>query len=805
MIPRDLRLPPEHLFPADEWQITEAGFTPEWLGNAETIFSLSNGYIGIRGTSDEGRPAVEAGTFINGFHETWPIVHAETAYGFARTGQTIVSAPDATMMKLYVDDEPLFLSDARVTAYQRSLDFRDGVLRRDLTWASPGGKQVEVRSTRLVSLVHRHLGAVDFEVTVDQDAPVVLSSQLLNRQDAHGSDEPRNNNDHDPRRARAFQHRVMQATDRANRDLRLATGYRTANSRMTMGVAVDHVVETDNAWTAHTSWDEDLSKIVFTIDAKAGIPIRITKFFSYHTAHAVPAAELVERCSWTLDRAIDQGFGALGRAQRNYLDEFWSRADVLVEGPDRIQQAIRWNIFQLCQASARAETQGIPAKGLTGQSYEGHYFWDTEIYVHPFLSYTDPRITRNLLRFRHAMLDHARDRAREMSENGALFPWRTINGEEASSYYAAGTAQYHIDADIAHSIKRYVEVSGDRALLKEIGAEILVETARMWAGLGFFSPTTGAFHIHGVTGPDEYTTAVNDNAFTNLMARSNLRYAAEVVSWLRDDDPTAYRHLAHVTELAPEETAAWEHAADMMYVPYQTERGIHPQDANFLEKEVWDFANTPRDRYPLLLHYHPLVIYRHQVIKQADVVLAMVLLGDEFSLEQKRRNFDYYDPLTTGDSSLSACVQSILAAEIGYEEKALEYFQYALLMDLADIAGNVVDGVHIASTGGVWMSLVYGFGGLRDFHGELEFDPRLPRLWERLSFQLRFHGRVIDVVLTHDTFVFTLLEGPDLEICVQDAQLVLRSGTTTTVAARSEHARAQATQPREDDPSVVGV
>lgn len=755
----------------------ETGFDEDWMGNAETIFALSNGFLGVRGTFEEGRPAIETATFCNGFHETWPIVHAEEAYGFARTGQTMVNVPDSTLVKLYVDDEPLYLPTARLTEYERKLDFRTGVLSRDMNWSSPAGKQVRIKSRRLVSMEHRHLGAISYEITVDTDAPVLISSQLLNRQDSQALDEPKNGNgDKDPRRARIFAHRVLNAHSHVEKNFRICTGYRTTNSRMTLGAGIDHVIDTDNPWRSSSSWTEDLGKIVFTIDARAGEPIHITKFFTYHTSRGVPPAELVDRCTRSLDRALRDGYGALERSQHAFLDRFWERADVVVDAEPRVQQAIRWNVFQICQASARAETTGIPAKGLTGQAYEGHFFWDTEVYVAPFLTYTEPRITRNLLRFRHSMLDKARERAAELSESGALFPWRTINGEEASSYYAAGTAQYHIDADIAYAIKKYVEVRGDTDFLAEVGGEILVETARLWTDLGFFSPDTGAFHIHGVTGPDEYTTVVNDNFFTNMMARSNLRYAVKVARWLKEERKDAYSHLIHETALTEEEVLNWERAAEAMYIPFDESRGIHPQDDNFLEKEVWDFANTPTTKYPLLLHYHPLVIYRHQVIKQADVALALVLLGNEFSLEEKRRNFDYYDPLTTGDSSLSACVQSILAAEIGYEQKALEYFQYALLMDLANVAGNVVDGAHVASTGGVWMALTYGFGGMRDFEGKLSFDPRLPSTWGRLRFPLRFHESYLEVDLTHDTYTFEVTEGEPLQISVCNREFELKPG-----------------------------
>ena len=782
MIPRELRLPPEHLFPADEWSICEQGHTRDWMGNAETIFSLSNGFLGVRGTFEEGRPAIEPGTFINGFHETWPIVHAEEAFGFARTGQTIVNAPDATVIKLYVDDEPLFLPTARLTDYQRSLDFREGVLVRDLNWSTPSGKQVRVTSRRVVSFQHRHLGAIQYEVTLDSDAPVTLSSQVVNRQDSQPLDEPKGGADADPRRAKAFAHRVLNAHQHVEQGQRLITGYRTRNSRMTLGVGIDHVLETDNPHHVTTTWSQDLGKVAYTVDARAGVPIRITKFFTFHTSRTVPSAELVDRAGRTLDRAVRDGFELLVDAQRAYLADFWERADLQVDGPRRIQQAIRWNLFQLLQAAARAEGTGIPAKGLTGQAYEGHYFWDTEVYVLPFLTYTEPRIVRNLLRFRHQMLPHAKARAAEMSEDGALFPWRTINGEEASSYYAAGTAQYHIDADVAYAIKRYVDVRGDHDLLAEVGAEILVETARMWNSLGFHSPTTGEFHIHGVTGPDEYTTVVNDNAFTNLMARRNLRYAVEVVRWLAAERADAHDRLVRDTGLEPHEVTAWERAAEAMHVPYDEPRGIHPQDASFLDKEVWDFANTPRSHYPLLLNEHPLKIYRHQVLKQADVVLAMVLLGDEFDAEQKARNFRYYDPLTTGDSSLSACVQSILAAEIGAEDKALEYFQYALLMDLANVAGNVVDGVHIASVGGVWMTLVYGFAGMSDHDGRLRFDPRLPTAWRGMTVRLRFQDRQLEIALSPQEATVSVLDGPPLTVEIQGTAVEAAPDRPATVA-----------------------
>jgi alpha,alpha-trehalose phosphorylase len=784
MLKRKVVLPSEHLYPPDDWRLVEARFNDNYVDRAETAFALSNGFVGIRGSFEEGRPAFSPGTYINGFHETWPIVHPEDAAALARKGQTIVRAPDATILRLYVDDEPLFLPTARVSDYSRVLDMRAGTLTREFIWATGAGKHVRVRSCRLVSFEHRHVIAITYEVTLlDYSAPVALSSLLFNRQDTHPSEELPESRSRDPRLATVLPDRVLNSEVTELTGHRIMLGYKATNSHMTLGAGVDHVIDTQSSWQAQGSVTGDTGEVVFTAQAEPGVPFRITKYAAYHVSRSVGAPELIERCRWTLDRTVRSGFDALAACQRAHLDQFWDRADVQVQprrNMPRLQQAIRWNLYQVAQASWRAEGSSIPAKGLTGQAYEGHYFWDIEIYVLPFLSYTQPRIARNILRFRHSMLGRARERAREVSQRGALFPWRTINGEEASVNVQTGTAQYHINADIAYAVKRYEDVRGDGEIMSEIGAEILVETARLWEDLGFYG-ADGKFHIHGVTGPDEYTTVVNDNAYTNVMARLNLNFAAASLRKLREASPADYKALVSQVGLEPGEIESWEKAAAAMYVPFDETRGIHPQDETFLSREVWDLDNTPPEDFPLLLHYHPLVIYRKQVLKQADIVLAMFLLGDEFSQEQKRRNFEYYDRLTTGDSSLSACVQSIIAAEIGEEHAAMEYFNYALLMDLGDIAGNASSGVHIASAAGVWSALVLGFGGVRDYEGQLSFSPRLPRLWSEISFSLRFRDRQLRVRIGQEEERYLVETGEPLEVTIRGETHLLDRGAALTL------------------------
>jgi alpha,alpha-trehalose phosphorylase len=361
------------------------------------------------------------------------------------------------------------------------------------------------------------------------------------------------------------------------------------------------------------------------------------------------------------------------------------------------------------------------------------------------------------------MLPDARRRAREVGCAGALFPWRTINGEEASTYYAAGTAQYHIDADIAYALDYYVRVTGDTDLMFRHGAELLVETARMWAGLGFFSDRhDGKFVIQKVTGPDEYTTVVDNNLYTNMMAAENLRLAADAVDQVRTESPSAHRLLVERTGLTDDEITTWRRAAEQIYVPYDDNAAVHLQDDGFLDLAPWDFPGTPPEEFPLLLHHHPLVIYRHQVIKQADVVLATVLLPGRFSQRERERIFEYYDPLTTGDSSLSESIQAIASAAVGNYRSAEEYLVDAMAVDMADTAGNVRDGVHVASAGGTWMATVFGFAGFRWRDDGVEFAPMLPTRARGLAFPLQIRSSELHVDIERDRVTYSLRAGEPL-------------------------------------------
>ncbi len=768
---------PDYIYPAEPWRFVEKGFYPEFLGQAETLFSTGNGYLGIRGCFEENAPVHHAGTFINGFYESWPIQYPEEAFGFAKTGQTIVDVTDARIIRLFIDGEPLDLAEVEIESYERALDMRNGVLERELVWTTPSGKRARLRSKRLVSFVDRHLAVIEYEVTMlDAAAPLDIRSVTAVPTGYSQTGD-------DPRKSRALGEGVLRPVSHTGHELRAVLCHETGRSGLRLACGVDHQFETECPYTLESRCFENEASVTFSVDASPGAPVRLVKYVTYHHDDGPEMGELRHRARRTLDRAIRRGAADIRAEQRTYLDAFWADSDYEV-GDDAVQQAIRFNLFHILQASARADGAGVAAKGLTGHGYEGHYFWDTEIYVLPFLIYTQPQLARNLLMFRYRTLDKARQRAREVNQRGALFPWRTISGEEASAYYAAGTAQYHINADIVYAIRKYVNATGDTDFLYGPGAEILVETARLWLDLGFFSgQRSGKFCIVGVTGPDEYNTVVNNNIFTNLMARENLRYAVSTVEHLAEQQPAAYAALVDATGLVEGEPRDWRQAAENMYLPYSEELGIYLQDDDFLERKPWDFGNTPAEKFPLLLNYHPLVIYRHQVIKQADVVLAMFLLRDQFDADEIKRTYDFYDPMTTGDSSLSVCIQGIVAAELRYMEKARQYARHALLMDLNDVAGNVSDGCHIASMGGTWIMLAQGLVGFRDAGGEFSFRPLRPRDFHDVRMRFRIRGNQLEVCIRDGETTYRLLSGPGLDFCHVDEPLSLTPENPTAVRA----------------------
>ena len=737
----------------DPWAIRETDLRVGALAQMESVFALSNGHIGMRGTLDEGEPIGVPGTFLNGFHEVWPLPYAESAYGNPEAGETVVNVTNGKLIRLLVDDELLDARYGELVEHERVLDFREGVLRRRMRWKSPTGHEVIVSSQRMVSLAQRGVAAILYEVEpVDRSMQLVVQSELVaNAEDPAMAPIPEVD---DPRAAVKLDSPLI-AEEHFMHDEMAMLVHRTQTSGLRIAAAMDHEVEGPEGTHIEGEIGQDIARLTVTAKVEPGEKLRVLKFLSYGWSGRRSLASVRAQARGTLSEARHTGWEGLLEAQREYLKDFWDNADVTVDGDEELQQAVRFGLFSLLQASARGERRAIPAKGLTGSGYDGHAFWDTETFALPVLSYTLPDAARDALYWRFATLDLARERAHQLGLQGAAFPWRTIAGRECSGYWPASTAAFHVSADVSDAVIRYVRATDNVEFEQEVGVPILVETARLWISLGSYDQQ-GEFRIAGVTGPDEYSSIADNNVYTNLMAARNLLAAADVV----DRHPEAAAEL----NVEAEEPALWRTAAEKMHIPYDEDRGVHPQADNFTHHELWPFEEMTVDDYPLLLHFPYFDLYRKQVVKQADLVMALYTNGDYFTDEQKARNFAYYEAITVRDSSLSAATQAIVAAETGHLHLAYEYLQETAYVDLHNLAHNTSDGLHLAACAGGWMGLVAGFGGFRDYYEHPCFAPRLPEQLSHLSFKLRIRESTLKVDISKTEVTYTLERGDGLRI-----------------------------------------
>jgi alpha,alpha-trehalose phosphorylase len=753
----------KHGYENAPWELRWRGMDVEALQRTESTFALSNGHIGLRGTLEESEPRGLPGTYLNGFYEKHGLPYAEAGYGYPEAGETVVNVTDGKIIRLLVEDEPLDMRYGTATKHDRVLDFRTGTLTRTTEWSSPTGRRVRVRTERLVSFTQRAVAAIRYEVTpLDDDMQLVVQSDLL-------ANEPIESDTSDPRVAAALEAPLVSEFAAAE-EFHAVLVHRTRLSGLRMAAAMDHQFEVSDGMRTQVHAEDDLARLTVAVDVPKGETLRITKFLGYgwSAQRSIPA--LRAQVEAALAGGCQTGWEGLKAEQREFLDVFWASADIEIDGDIELQQAVRFALFHLLQAGARGESRAIPGKGLTGPGYDGHAFWDSESFVLPVLTYTIPDAARDALRWRHSTLDKARDRARQLGLRGAAFPWRSISGAECSAYWPAGTAAFHVSADIADATIRYFAATGDTDFDRDCGAEILFETARLWASLGHYD-RHGRFRIDGVTGPDEYSAIADNNVYTNLMAQRNLAAAAHA----------AGRHpaVASRLEVTATEIADWRAAAAGMYVPYDEELGVHPQSEGFTQHMEWDFAGTPKEHYPLLLHYPYFDLYRKQVVKQADLVLALHVCGDSFTPEEKARDFAYYEARTVRDSSLSAATQAVIAAEVGELDLAYDYLAEAALTDLHDVHNNVRNGLHMASLAGAWIGIIAGFAGLRDHGGKLTFAPRLPGQLDRIAFRMCFRGSAFEVEIRRDEVSYRVTSGKPLELSHHGQAIMVGDETVT--------------------------
>ncbi|WP_280770026.1 glycoside hydrolase family 65 protein [Salipaludibacillus daqingensis] len=737
------------------WSILDQKLDQDQLLVNESLFSQGNGFLGVRGNFEEGyqdNMTSIRGTYINAFHDETSIEYGEKLHGFPETQQKLVNVIDSQSITIDIDGERFSMFEGEVLAFTRTLHMDKGYSERKVHWKSPKGKEVEIRFRRLISFVDKELFLQSVHIQpISSINDVVITSNVNG--DISNFVDPS-----DPRVASGHAKR-LHVIDVDQQENTHSVTNKTYETKLEVCCMTRSEANQDT-----TTYEVNL--LDFAVEEKyhfqSNSVIEFTKYNVYtdtyrHGDNVKKSAEKIHA------KMQSQSFDDLLQSQKKYLDAFWEKSDIKIQGADDLQQGIRFNLYQLLQSVGKDSVSNISAKGLSGEGYEGHYFWDTEIYMFPVFLLTQPEIAKQLLLHRFSILGAAKERAIEVGHHkGALFPWRTITGTECSGFFPAGTAQYHISADIAYSFVQYYLVTGDWEFLKEYGAELLVETSRLWIDMGH--EKDGKFRIDDVTGPDEYTCIVNNNFYTNVMAKNNLAWAVQSLSIVKDHDTGAYDELLSKLSVSKEEIAEWERASERMYLPYDEKLGIHAQDDTFLNKDVWNIEATPKEKFPLLLHYHPLTLYRYQVCKQADTILGHFLLEDEADEDTIRRSYDYYEKVTTHDSSLSYCVFSIMAAKLGYDEKAYHYFNETARLDLDNTHKNTKDGLHMANMGGTWLALVYGFAGLRMKQQGLSFQPKLPEVWNSLQFQVQYQGQQLSVSLTKDKVTYTLVEGTSLTL-----------------------------------------
>jgi alpha,alpha-trehalose phosphorylase len=746
-------------FRVEPWSLREQALDLDVLAQTESVFALSNGHLGWRGNLDEGEPHGLPGSYLNGVYEERPLGSSEEIYSLPQSEQTVVNVANGKLIRLFVDDEPFDVRYGTLRSHERVLDFRDGVLRRRAEWVSPAGGAVRVSSERLVSFTQRAIAAIHYEVEpLDGPVRIAVQSELLVNEQLPVETG-------DPRLGAALDH-PLQEEFQAARDNAVIVVHRTKLSGLRVGAAMNHLIDGPDPRIESQAF-ADGGLVTAAAVVAPGQRLSLVKYVAYGWSGVRSLPAVRDQLWAALTAARQTGWDGLLTDQRAFLDDFWDRADVEIDGDTEVQQAVRFALFHVLQAGVRGESRPIPAKGLTGPGYDGHAFWDTETFVLPVLTFTAPDAAASALRWRQDVLPAALDRAAQLGLAGAAFPWRTIHGEECSGYWPAGTAAFHINADIAAAVVGYVEATGDVEFERDTGMDLLTHTARLWRSLGHHDPQ-GRFHIDGVTGPDEYSAIADDNVYTNLMARDNLLAAADAAE--------RYPERARELGIDAEESASWRDAAQSMHIPYDEALGVHPQAEGFTRHQVWDFEHTTPDRYPLLLHFPYFDLYRKQVVKQADLVLAMHMCGSQFTAEQKVRNFDYYEALTVRDSSLSACTQAVIAAEVGHLSLAFDYLGEAALMDLKDLEHNTSDGVHIASLAGAWVAIVGGFAGLRYWGGHVSFAPRLPEGLNRLAFSLLLRGQRLRVEITPASARYLLAEGKPIEISHHGRALTVEAG-----------------------------
>lgn len=728
----------EYPFEIDQWSIRQRCFGAKFTNLSETCFTLSNGYMGVRGALEENYEQNKPGVCVSGFHEK--VSRDKYWFDEPEYFQTTANHYDWRSIKLFIDGVQFSLLEGNVLSHERILDFKKGVLTRKCHWESLEGNQVIIETERFVSFKKLNIAAIRYKVIpVNFSGLVKIVSEV---------------NFYQP--VSLTKTSVLDVLEKQIEKGIFVSRYSTKKSKLEGGFVCGHSTNLDFKGKNYITEDSFVYEAEFEL--AQGQELMLDKHICLFTSLDTDKESLLSVAKEHLEHDLQNGFDKLRDEHVEFWQNFWSENDIKIEGSKRDQGAIRFNIFQLKQAHNEKNVYSIPANGLTGDHFMGLIFWDTDVYVQPYYAYTNPEMAKQISNYRYNTLEQARQKAKLMRGKGAKYPWTTIDGHESSCNPTVGPCQYHINGDVVFAIWRYVTTSGDKEFLYEKGAEIIFESARFWADLGHYIED-GLFFIDFVTGPDEFNYIVNNDFYTNMLAKFNWQFAIDTAKDMQTNASNMYKAISEKIDLQNSELEEWQRLIEKIYLPYNKNKGIWEQDDAFVNRKPVDISNLPENYGQLKKDYTLWDLGRRKIIKQPSVVLIEQMLHYQFDIEQKKRDYDYYQPLTTHGSSLSPAIHSITASELGYKQEAYRFFRNSAFLDVCDFRRNTCNGLHYACIGSVWMTIVNGFAGMRDDGNKLCFNRRLPESWNSLEFGIAYKGCFVNIFMSNDKVKFRLLKG----------------------------------------------
>ncbi|MHC1683615.1 MAG: glycoside hydrolase family 65 protein [Clostridiaceae bacterium] len=758
----------------DQWNIIEEGFSEENHEISEGIFSIGNGYMGQRANFEERY----SGKSLQGSYMAGVYYPDKTRVGWWKNGYPeyfakVLNSTNWIGIDFNFDGEVLDLAKCEVKDFVRTLNMKEGYLHRTFVAKLSSGKEIKVDAKRFVSIAQKEIGAIRYSIT-----PLNFQGKLSITTYLDGDIKNKDSN-YDEK----FWDEVSKRSDIGQASLTVKTKkldfYLCSSMRYDI-IQGDTIVDVD----ADIIEKEKFVGNIASIDIIKDQEIEIYKYVSNVTSRDHKIEELMAVAKEKLDKAYEKGFEILLKEQAEAWAEKWEESDIVIEGDVSAQQAIRFNIFQMNQTyTGEDDRLNIGPKGFTGEKYGGSTYWDTEAYCLPFyLSTADSSIARNLLIYRYKHLEKAKENARKLGfTKGALYPMVTMNGEECHNEWEITFEEIHRNGAIAYAIYNYVNYTGDKDYLGEYGLEVLAEISRFWEERVSFAPNKGKYVMLGVTGPNEYENNSNNNWYTNRIAVWTLEYTLQVIDYLKNNQAERYKEIIDKLELKDEELNKWKDIIEKMYYPVDEELCIFLQQDGYLDKEQILVSELDPKHLPLNQNWSWDRILRSCFIKQADVLQGLYFLQEKFDLETIRRNFEFYEPRTVHESSLSPCVHAILAAKLGKQEKAYEMYLRTARLDLDNYNNDTEDGCHITSMAGTWMSIVEGFGGMRVKDGVLTLNPFIPENWESFSFKVMFRGALLKVNIKKDKVVITNESEKDITLVVNKKEYTIKGVSEVTI------------------------